>query len=170
MPGVLLCYSVCQALKGVPWVGSYSNSVHQPLDGPASLLFICGCWLCGEREATVMAPSPSHDSAVSPCFHGCLTFLQPHFPPRSPSHPLNPSLHSQQRPLPWDCSIIPKLQLPAAAPSREPAFLSGVCMAAASTLILIPFRLPQISFFTLSLKCFSSDSDNCPDVGIRPLR
>ena len=36
-------------------------------------------------------------------------------------------------------------------------------------LILIPFKLPQISFFTLSLKCFSSDSDNCPDVGIGPL-
>ena len=36
-------------------------------------------------------------------------------------------------------------------------------------LILIPFRLPQISRFTLSLKCFSSDSDNCPSVGIRPV-
>ena len=36
-------------------------------------------------------------------------------------------------------------------------------------LILIPFRLPQISCFILSLKCFSSDSDNCPDVGIGPL-
>ena len=36
-------------------------------------------------------------------------------------------------------------------------------------LILIPFRLPQISCFTLSLKCFSSDSENCPDVGIEPL-
>ena len=35
--------------------------------------------------------------------------------------------------------------------------------------ILIPFRLPQISCFPLGLKCFSSDSDNCPDVGIRPL-
>ena len=34
-------------------------------------------------------------------------------------------------------------------------------------LILIPFRLSQISCFPLSLKCFSSDSDNCPDVGIR---
>ena len=33
-------------------------------------------------------------------------------------------------------------------------------------LILIPFRLPQISCFILSLKSFSSDSDNCPDVGI----
>ena len=36
-------------------------------------------------------------------------------------------------------------------------------------LILIPFRLPQISCFTLSLKCFSSHSDNCPTVGIGPL-
>ena len=34
-------------------------------------------------------------------------------------------------------------------------------------LILIPFRQPQIHCF--SLKCFSSDSDNCPDVGIGPL-
>ena len=32
-------------------------------------------------------------------------------------------------------------------------------------LILIPFRLPQVSWFTLSLKNFS-DSDSCPDVGI----
>ena len=37
------------------------------------------------------------------------------------------------------------------------------------SLILILFWLPQISCFTLSLKCFSSDSDNCPNVGIRPL-
>ena len=36
-------------------------------------------------------------------------------------------------------------------------------------LILTPFRLPQIRWFTLSLKYFSSDSDNCPAVGIRPL-
>ena len=36
-------------------------------------------------------------------------------------------------------------------------------------LILIPCRLPQVSWFTLSLKCFSSDADNCPAVGIRAL-
>ena len=36
-------------------------------------------------------------------------------------------------------------------------------------LILIPFRLLQISCFTSSLDCFSSDSDNYPNVGIRPL-
>ena len=36
-------------------------------------------------------------------------------------------------------------------------------------LSLIPFRLPQISCFTFSLKCFSPDSDSCPDVEIGPL-
>ena len=36
---------------------------------------------CGEREAMVMAPLPMHDSAVSPCLHGCLAFLHRHFPP-----------------------------------------------------------------------------------------
>ena len=42
-------------------------------------------------------------------------------------------------------------------------------MAATSfvCVILIPFRLSQISCFTLSLKYYSSS--NCPDVGIRPL-
>ena len=35
--------------------------------------------------------------------------------------------------------------------------------------ILIPFRLPQIICFTLSLKCFSFDSENCHDVQIEPL-
>ena len=39
----------------------------------------------------------------------------------------------------------------------------------AASRILIPFRLPQISCFTPSLKCFSSDSDNCPNAGIRSL-
>ena len=36
-------------------------------------------------------------------------------------------------------------------------------------LILIPFRLPRMSCFTLSLKSFSSDSDNCLNVGFGPL-
>ena len=36
-------------------------------------------------------------------------------------------------------------------------------------LILIPFSLAQISDSTLSLKCFSSDLENCPDVGIGSL-
>ena len=89
---------------------------------------------CGKRQAMVMAPPPMHDSAVSPCFHGCLTFLHRHFPPQSPSsHPLDLSLHSQQQPSLWDCCTIPKSRLAAAAPSRGPVSLSGVCLAAART-------------------------------------
>ena len=42
----------------------------------------------------------------------------------------------------------------------------GIYGCGKDCLILIPFRLPQVSSFTLSLKCFSSDSDNCPAVGI----
>ena len=119
----------------------------------------------------VMAPPTTLDSAVSPCFHGCPAFLHRNFSPKSPpSHPLDPSLHSQQQPTPWDCSTIPELQLPAAAPSRGPVSLSGGSYGCGKDcLIRIPFRLPEISCFTLSLKCFSSDSDKCPDMGIRPL-
>ena len=36
-------------------------------------------------------------------------------------------------------------------------------------LILIPFGLPQINCFTLSLKCFSFDLEGYPDVEIGPL-
>ena len=36
--------------------------------------------------------------------------------------------------------------------------------------ILIPFRVPQISHFPFCLKCFSSDSDSCPNVGIGPTK
>ena len=126
---------------------------------------------CGEWEAMVTAPPPMCDSAGSPCFHGCPAFLHRHFPPWSPlSHPLNPSLHSQQQPSPWDCSTFPKLQLLAAASSRGSVSLFVICTATArkDCLIFIPFSLPQICCFTLSLKCFSSDSDSCPDVGLRP--
>ena len=78
-----------------------------------------------------MAPPLTPDSAVSPCSRGCLALLHRHFPPQSPSHPLNPSLCSQQHPLPWDLSTIPKLQLPAI--SRRPALLPSICMAEART-------------------------------------
>ena len=115
--GVLLCSSV---ESGVWWA---SLSVVQ-------LQMLA----CGEKEAMVMASPPMRDSVVSPCFHGCLAFFYRHFPPLSPpSHPLNPSLCSQPQPSPWHCSTIPKLQLPAAAPSRRPAFLLRVCMAVART-------------------------------------
>ena len=90
LTGVLLCRLVHQTLKGAPWVESYSVVQHvrclmgQPLYCSAADV---GMW--GEREAMVMAPPSMCDSAVLPCFHGCLAFLYRHFPPQSLlSHPL----------------------------------------------------------------------------------
>ena len=134
LSGVLLCTLAHQTLNGAPWMGSYSVVqcirclMGQPLYCSAA---DDGLW--GERGysdgSTLM-----HDSAVSPCFHGCPAFLHRHFPPQSPpSHPLDLSLCSQQQPLPWDCSTIPKLQLPAAAPSRGSTSLFKVCMVEART-------------------------------------
>ena len=110
LAGVLLCRSVFQALKRGTLGGVLlCSSVGQAFDGPAFLLF--SCWHVLGRgvrgEAMEIAPSPMHDSAASPCFHGCPAFLHRNFPPQSPpSHPLNSSLRCQQQPLPWDCSII----------------------------------------------------------------
>ena len=130
---VLLLRMEHQALKGASWVRSYSvvqcirHLMAQPVYCAAAG---AGLW---EGEAMVMIPPALRDSAVSPCFHGCLAFLHSHFPPQSPpSHPLNPSLHSQHQPSHWDCSTVPKFQLPATAPSRGPVFLSRVCVVAAS--------------------------------------
>ena len=53
------------------------------------------------------------------------------------------------------------------APSRCAIWVMDGC--GKDCLILIPFRLPQISCFTPSLTCFPPDSDNCPDVGIESL-
>ena len=147
-----------QALRGLPCLGSFSvvwrighiegptplagvllcRLARQAFDGPASLLFSCPMLACGDREAVVMTPSPTCDSAVLPCFCGCLAFLHRHFPPQSPSsHPLDPSVCSQQQPSPWDCSTISKLQLPAAAPSRRSAFLRGTYGCSKDCLIRI---------------------------------
>ena len=53
--------------------------------------------------------------------------------------------------------------------STQPLYHLGMYGCGKDCLILIPFRLPQISCFSLSLKCFSSDTDSCPDVGMGPL-
>ena len=134
MPGVLLCRSAHQALKGAPWVGSYSvvqcvsHLIGQPLYCSVADA------ACVAGKATVMAPPPTHVSAVLPCFHACLAFLHRHFPPQfPPSCPLTPSLHSQQQRSSWDCSIIPTLQLPVTASSRGSESLSGVHMATICT-------------------------------------
>ena len=61
--------------------------------------------------------------------------------------------------------------------SSQPLCFLGTCIpvpvqgtmygCSKDCLILIAFKLPLVSCFCL--KCFSSNSDNCPDVRIRPL-
>ena len=60
--------------------------------------------------------------------------------------------------------------------SSQPSTFQGTCVpvqdmygSGKDCIILLPFRLPQISCSTLSLKCLSTDSDNGPEVGIGPL-
>ena len=85
------------------------------------------------------------------------------------AHIADPSFCSQQQPSHWDCHN-PKIPGPSRCPFQEtPVPVWGVYGCGKDCLILIPFRLPPISCFILSLKCFSSDSDNCLDVGIGPL-
>ena len=81
LPGVLVCFSAHQAHRG-----------SSPGWGPTLVLHIrcmmdqslyCSAadtGVQGERETMVMAPPSMHDSAVLPCFHGCLAFPPQVFP------------------------------------------------------------------------------------------
>ena len=122
------------------------------------------------RDAMVIAPPPMHDSSVAllPWLHG--------FPPQAfpttislltSSRSVSPQstaalalglLHNTQTPAPSHCTF---------QGTHIPVW--GLYGCSKDCLILILFRLPQISCFTLSLKWSSSDSDNCSGVGIGPL-
>ena len=107
------------------------SSLHQAFHWPASLLFSCRCWHVGRErlwwwlhslcmtQPYRLASMAAWLSSTGISHHN----LFPHIP--------SICLCSQQQPSPWDCSTIPKLQLPAAAPSRGPVSLSRVCMAVA---------------------------------------
>ena len=123
------------------------SSVRQALDGPASivglLMLACGRERgCGDCSTPYMWLS---SNALLPWLPGFLPQACPTSPQSPPSHPLDPSLCSQQKPLPWGCSTIPKLQLITITPSRGPAFLSRVCMAASRTV-----------WFSFHLGCYRS--------------
>ena len=155
MTGVLLCRLAHQALKGAPWVGCYS--VVQCIRCLMGQLLYCSAanfvmW----RERGYGDGPTSYMWLISIHLFPWLPGFPPpawHFPPSSLSHPLDPSLHSQQQLLPSDCSTI-KLQLPAAAPSRRLAFLPSICMAAART-VWFSFHLgchrAAVSFSALNI-------------------
>ena len=161
MPEVLLCCSVHQAHRGASLGGVLlCSSQLQALDGPASLLFSCQCW-CVERSygeqyclASMAAPLSSkgvfHHNLL---FHDLLVHLS-----TVNSSPL-PGIASQ--------SLYSSSQLLHFLETCVP--VRGMYGCGKDCLILIPFGLPQIRCFTRSLKCFSSDPDNCSNVGMGPL-
>ena len=120
-------------LKGAPWVGSYS--VVQWVRGLMGQPLYCSAANAGCGGARLWWwPHPlAWLSSIA-----LLPWL-PGFPPQAfpttisslTSPRAEPSLRSKQQPSPLDCSTIPKLQLPATAPSSGPASLSRVCVAAA---------------------------------------
>ena len=124
-------YSLWQlAFKEHPWLALFCRSAHQALKGPPSLGSFSVDQLLvpasGEREATVMVASIVHESAVAPCLHCCLDFLQRHSPPLSPACPFRLPSCSQQQSSHQDFSPIFTLQLPTAAHSSGLSSLSGV--------------------------------------------
>ena len=118
-----------------------------------------------------MAPPPPHESAVSAGFHGCLAFSPQAFPTTVSSltspQSISAAVNSSPCPRIAPQSLRSNSQLLHLLGDLYPCL--GTYGCSKDCLILISFRLPQISCFILSLKCFSSDSDNCPNVGIRAL-
>ena len=182
-----LLFRAIRHIEGPPCLGSYPadqhirhlnghpggvllcSSVHQAFDRPAPLLFSCQCW-CVERERLWWW---FHSLHVTQQYR--LASMAAWLSSSGVSHNLLPHI-----PL-IHLSTINNSLCPGIAPqslnsSSQPLGLLGDCLpvqdmygCSKDCLILIPFRLPHISCFTLSLKWVSSDSDNCPAVGIRPL-
>ena len=163
--------------KGLPWLVLLYCSVHQALKGPLSLgsFFIAHPLVpaCLGREVTGIAPASAHDSAVVPCFHT-------HFPPKAfPTMDFHPSISSGRLPIvknspgsPWDCSPIPasSSQPLCALVDLHPCLEVCRTMAWMVCVVLTPFRLLQISCFTLIVSDVSPPSQPiAPDTGISPL-
>ena len=118
--GVLFCKSAHEALKGALRVGSSSVV-------PCLRCLMGQSLYCSAAHAGVWAERGYGDGSIPCAWLGISHHrLLPHIP----------SSVSPQQPLPWDCSTIPKLQLPTTASSRGLASLSGVCMDAARTIWL----------------------------------
>ena len=100
MPGVPLCCSTDEAHRGAPWLGSCSVvQCIRHLMGQTLNCSTANAGMWGERSYGA-GFTPMCDSAVSPCFHGCLAFLHRHFPPQSPHIPSVPlsAVNSSPRP------------------------------------------------------------------------
>ena len=179
-----------QAHRGAPWLGSYSvdlcirhlkgnlggvllcSLVCKGFDRPASLSFSCQCWQCwcvwGERLWWWLYP-------LRVTQQYCLASTLPGFPPQAFPTTIS-SLTSPQSVSPqsiatlnWDCPTIPKLQLPATAPSRRPTSLPNICMATTRT-VWLSFHLgchrSAVSLLALDVSPLTQTTD--PLWGLDP--
>ena len=164
---LLLCRLAHQSLKGAQWVGSCSvvqwvrHLMDQPLYCSAA---DAGLW--GERgygdgstllqwlSSIALLPwLPGLPPQPYPTTISSLTFPRSAFLQSTAALALG-LLHNP---------YVPSSQLLRLLGDLHPSL---GCVWLWQGLILIAFRLPQISCFTLSLKCFSSDPDSCSHVGI----
>ena len=158
-----------QALRGLPCLGSFCvpcvrRLMVQPLYCSAANAGVWGerlwCWLhllrmtqqyhLASMAAWLSSTGISHHNLLLHIPSICLSTVNSSPCPGIAPQSLNTS--SQLLRLPGDRHHCPGLEW-----LRQGLFS------------FIPFRLPKSSCFTLSLKCFPSDSENCPSVGIRPL-
>ena len=91
--------------------------------------------------------------------------------PHIPSISLSTYCSRVSNPSPWDCSTIPKLQLPATAQSRGPSSLSGVCMAATRTVLFsVHLGCHRLSCSSVGKEsaCSVGDPGSIPGLGRSP--
>ena len=176
-----------QTLTGLPCLGSFSvvrwvrHIKQAPGWGPALWFRESGAWWarpsivqlrmlsCRGREAMVML----HPLHVTQQYN--LASMAAWFSSTCISHhdllPHIPSIHLSAVNSSPHPGIAPQSLNSSSQPLHLPGDLCGVygpwCVWVWQGLSdSYSFRLPQVSCFTLSLKYFSSDSDNCPNVGI----
>ena len=101
----------------------------------------------------------------------CLVFLRRHFSPPSPLwHSLGHLLAVSNRPHLWMAPQFLHSNFQPLCLLGDPHTFTGyVWLWQGLSVILTPFRLPQINCFTFSLKCFSSEQNSCLDIGNGPL-
>ena len=122
----------------------------------------------GAREAMVTAPTPTPDCSIA------LLPQLPGFPPlafpTTISSLTSPQSVSPQSTAALALGLLHNPLAPSCCPFQETSIsVWGMYGRGKVCQSFIPFRLPQISCFTLGLKCFSSDSDNCPCMGMGTL-
>ena len=161
LAGTLLCRWARQVLKRARWVASSVVQCVRRLMGQPLYFSAAHAGMWGERGCGWLHPihvtQPYHLASMAAWLSSTgisQHSLLPHIP----------SIHLSA----VNSSPCPRIAPHSLNSSSQPLHRLGYACCGKGCLILIPFRLPQMSCFALSHKCFSSDSGSCPNVGIGP--